>query len=279
MFALSKKMMLGGLLLPFLLFFVLFEILPFMSVIKNSFYDTLNDAWNFANYRYILDSKLDKRAITTSLTLSAWSTVWGLLLAFLATFSITSLHNSRLKNALLAFTTMSNNFSGVPLAFAFIILLGANGCLTLILRHLGFDPINIKSSLGILFIYIYFQIPLGILLLFPALSSLKKEWREANDLLGGSHFTYWKSIALPILIKPIMGSTIILFANAIGAYATIYALAGTNYLVVPTRIASLINGNVFYDPYGASALAVILMLILCFISLINYLFFRNQYKY
>lgn len=273
--SISNKIGRISLILPFITVFFLFQIMPFLEVLKMSFFDEIKEEFSFTNYLYVFNSKLDIKAISASLSLSLWSTLWGLLIAFITAFSITKLKTSKIKNALIAFTTMSNNFSGVPLAFAFIIILGTNGALTLLLKEIGFETFNIKSAAGILMIYIYFQIPLGILLLLPAINSLKPEWREANDLLGGSNFSYWRTIAIPILTKPLIGTAIILFANAIGAYATLYALSGSNFLVVPTRISSLINGNVFYDPHSASALAIILMIILFFISSIHYLFFKR----
>lgn len=257
------------LVIPFLIVFFLFQLLPFFWVFKHSFFDDFEQTWGLTNYYNIFQSKLDIKSILSSLSLSFWSTLLGLTIALWGSYSLTQIKQGQLQHILLSFTNMSSNFSGVPLAFAFLILLGANGCITLILRQLDIGVMNIKSTSGLILIYTYFQIPLGILLLYPAFQSLKREWKESADLLGASVYAYWRYIGLPILIRPIIGTCIILFANAIGAYATLYALSGSNYLVIPIRISALITGDVFYDPYTASALAMLLMVILVTITIIN----------
>lgn len=264
------------LIIPFLLVFFLFQVLPFYWVLKNSFYDDFKETYGLTNYLYIFRSKLDVKAIFSSLSLSGWSTLFGLIIALFGSYSLTQIKQGRIQHLLLSFTNMSSNFSGVPLAFAFLIILGANGAVTLILRNFGLDPINIRGANGLILIYIYFQIPLGILLLYPAFQSLKSEWKESAALLGASTFSYWFHIGVPLLIRPIIGTTIILFANAIGAYATLYALLGSNYLVIPIRISSLITGDVFYDPQTASALAMLLMAILIMVTLVSQLVIRNS---
>ena len=87
---------------------------------------------------------------------------------------------------------MTSNFSGVPLAFAFIIILGFNGAITLLLKKWGIiDNFNVYGIEGLFLIYTYFQIPLGTLLLFPAFGALKPEWEEAAFTMGASRLQYW----------------------------------------------------------------------------------------
>ena len=67
----------------------------------------------------------------------------------------------RLTRMMIAFTNMTSNFAGVPLAFAFIILMGANGMLTLMLERFGLlENFNLYSRTGLIVIYTWFQIPL-----------------------------------------------------------------------------------------------------------------------
>ncbi|MBO8124628.1 ABC transporter permease, partial [Klebsiella pneumoniae] len=179
---------------------------------------------------------------------------------------------------LIAFTNMTGNFSGVPLAFAFIIILGVNGAITLQLKAWGMiEDFNLYSAAGLMLIYLYFQIPLGILLLYPAFDALKPEWEDAAKTMGAGRLAYWRYVALPVLSPALLGTFIILFANAAGAYASTYALTTGNYNMVTIRIASLVSGDLFLEPNMAAALSVLLMVILGFITVVYHWLLKRSY--
>ncbi|WP_238596772.1 ABC transporter permease subunit [Psychromonas sp. psych-6C06] len=254
-------------LIPFALFFYLFQIAPMIWVFINSFIYEGN--WSLENYQEIFDSTFILQSFSNSIWISFWSSLVGLMLAAFFVSSLRHLNN-RLKEAIIAFTNMSSNFAGVPLAFAFIIILGTNGAVTLLLKQWGLiEDFNLYSRWGLLTLYTYFQIPLGILLLYPAFDALKKDAYEAALLLGSSPFKYWIKIGLPILSPALLGTFIILFANAIGAYASVYALTSGNYNMITIRVASLVSGDLFLEPNLAAAISVLLMLLLFFITAIN----------
>ena len=60
----------------------------------------------------------------------------------------------------------------------------------------------------------YFQFPLMVLIIAPAIDGLKKDWREAAENMGASTYQYWRHVALPILTPSLLGSVILLFGNA-----------------------------------------------------------------
>jgi putative spermidine/putrescine transport system permease protein len=121
------------------------------------------------------------------------------------------------------------------------------------LRTLGF---TILSFWGLTITYLYFQIPLMVLILMPALDGLKREWREAASILGASNWQYWRYVAFPVLWPAILGTTILLFANAFGAIATAYALTGSSLNIVPILLYAQIRGDVLHDPHLGYALAL-----------------------
>ncbi|WP_182288639.1 ABC transporter permease [Vibrio spartinae] len=254
-------------LIPFAVVFYIFQLSPMVWVVTNSFSDGTQPSLD--NYREIFDSTFIQQGFSHSLWLALWSSLIGLLIAALLVSSLRHLNN-RIRDAVIAFTNMSSNFVGVPLAFAFIIILGTNGALTLILRQLGIlDEFNLYGRWGLLTIYTYFQIPLGALLLYPAFDALKKDWQEAAALLGANTRQYWFRIALPVLAPALFGTFIILFANAIGAYASAYALTLGNYNLITIRIASLVSGDLFLEPNLAAAISVLLIAILALVTIVN----------
>ncbi|WP_063653884.1 ABC transporter permease [Aliivibrio fischeri] len=270
-----KKMKPAIWLAPLALFFYLFQLAPMIWVFINSF--IYEDEYSFENYQEIFDSSFMLQGFSNSLWLSIWSSLIGLMIATLLVSSLRRI-DSKLRDGVIAFTNMSSNFSGVPLAFAFIIILGVNGAFTLLLKQYGLiDDFNLYGKWGLLSLYIYFQIPLAVLLLYPAFDALSDDWQAASALLGAKAWQYWTKIALPVLFPALLGTFIILIANAIGAYASVYALTNGNYNVITVRIASLVSGDLFLEPNLAAAISVILMAILAFITIVNQWLIARSY--
>lgn len=266
-------------LLPFALFYIAFQIAPLVWIAINSFWSEMNEAWGWANYSDIFTSTFYQQAIRFSLTISFWSSVFGLLIALVGGYSLHQLGSGRLHSFLMSFTNMTSNFAGVPLAFAFVILLGLNGCLTLLMRKYGLvDGFKLYSTDGLIVVYTWFQIPLGLLLLYPAFDGLKKDWEESAALLGASRWRYWRHIGLPILTPALLGTFVILLANALGAYATIYALTTGNFNVIPVRIAALVSGDISLDPNMGSALAMVLVVLMTVITVVHQWLVRRSYQ-
>lgn len=202
-------------LLPFAAFFVIFQIAPLAWVALNSL--KASDAWSLANYLELFGSPFYRQAIRHSLEIAGWSSLLGLLIAVLGSHSLRHV-DSRLRDFVMAFSNMTSNFAGVPLAFAFIILLGFNGALTLLLKQAGWiDDFNLYSKTGLIILYTYFQIPLGVMLLYPAFDALREDWRESAALLGANGWQYWRHIGIPVLTPALLGTFVILLANALGA--------------------------------------------------------------
>ncbi|MFH7587410.1 ABC transporter permease [Oceanimonas smirnovii] len=255
------------LLLPFGLVFTLFQLAPIAWVAINAF--QAGGDWSLANFREILSSPYYRQSFGNSLDLAFWSSLMGLAIATLGTAALRRVPG-RLQNAVVAFTTMASNFSGVPLAFAFIVLLGMNGALTLLLQQLGLaEQFNLYSRGGLLVLYTYFQVPLAVLLLYPAFDAVRDDWRDAAALLGAGPIRYWLRVVLPVLSPALLGTFIILLANALGAYASTYALMTSNYNLVTIQIAGLVAGDIFLDPQLAAALSLLLMALLLLVTAVN----------
>jgi putative spermidine/putrescine transport system permease protein len=95
----------------------------------------------------------------------------------------------------------------------------------------------------------------------PALDGLRREWREAAENLGASRFEYWRRVALRILWPTILGTTLLLFANAFGAVATAYALTGSSLNIVTILLYAQIRGDVLHNQNLGFALALGMILI------------------
>ncbi|MGV8894396.1 MAG: ABC transporter permease [Burkholderiaceae bacterium] len=261
------------LLLPLLLLFGLFSAAPTLWVLVNSL--QVDGLWSLAHFGEILGSPFYRQAFGNSLWIAIWSSLISLLIALVGAASLKRVDGS-LRDMTVAFTNMASNLSGVPLAFSFIIIMGANGALTLLLRDAGvLGDFSLYSRAGLTMMYTYFQVPLALLLLYPAFDALDDDWQASAALLGASRLQYWRLIGLPVLLPSVLGIFILLFANAMGAYASAYALMTSNYNLVTIRISSLVAGDIFLEPNLAAALSVLLIALLVIMVTINQLLLKR----
>ncbi len=253
--------------MPFLLFCLLFELLPAIIIIQGSFTDNTTGALTLDNYHRMLSQASNLHAFQTSISISIVTALLGGVIGGLAAYGVYNLRTGWLRNFLIGFSSIAANFAGVPLAFAFVATLGVTGFVTVAIHSwlhvnlydLGF---SIYQFWGLVLVYTYFQLPLMILVTLPALSALRPEWREAATNLGASNFTYWRRVGLPILLPSLIAATMLLFANSFGAFATAFSLAQDNINLVPILINFVVNGNVTIDFGLGNALAVGMIVVL-----------------
>ena len=257
---LKKRLADAAGLVPFLLFAAAFMLLPAGSLLVGSFQDAAGSL-TLSNIAHLLRPGILRSYWLTfgvSFITAVMGGLFGLLLAYAVTLG--GLPRAA-RSVLLTFSGVASNFAGVPLAFAFIATLGRVGMVTSVAKSvLGLDlyqmGFNLYSFAGLSLTYIYFQVPLMVLIITPALDGIRPEWREACENLGASSARYWRSVALPVLLPSLLASVILLFGNAFGAYATAYALTGGFINLVPIQIGAQIRGDVLHDPNLGYALAL-----------------------
>lgn len=258
---------------PLVLLLALFVVAPVLWVVHHSLW--LDGHYGFQRFIELIRSPFYQQAWKNSLLLSVVSSLIGLVISLIGVVALRRLQEPwpRLTMTL---TTISSNMAGVPLAFAFIVILGTNGAVTLLLEHLGIHGFNLYSVNGLLVLYVYFQIPLGMLLLYPTLDALERQWQEAAMLLGAKSWQFWWHIGLPVLRPALSGTFLLLVANALGAYASAFALTATNINLLTIRIAALVSGELFLEPEKAAALSLILMATLAVLVALNAICFRRR---
>lgn len=265
-------------LLPFVIFVVMFLVLPTMHIVIGAF-QTRDGAFTLQNI-LDLNSGTIPSSYWISVKISVASAALGCLIGFgMAAAVVFGAVPRWFKAPLLTFSGVASNFAGVPLAFAFLATFGPVGLVTVLLRNnfgivlqrdLGF---SILSFWGLTITYLFFQIPLMILIITPALEGLRREWREAAEVLGATGLQYWRMVALPILFPSILGTFALLFANAFGAVATAIALTGSSLNIVPIQLYAQIRGDVLGNPHLGYAMAFG-MIVVTAIANIAYIWLR-----
>lgn len=244
---------------------------PVIKMVLFSFQTPRTGEFTLDNYVEIFTSNLYTAAFRNSIVISLVSSLFGLIVTTIATYAVVS-WAPKLREAFLVLANLSNNFVGISLAFGFILLFGNAGILTVLNQQLGLgllDNFTIYSMPGLLIVFIYFQIPLGITIIIPIFDALEKNWRESAEILGANTIQFWLRIGLPVLAPHLVAVFSIMFANAMGAYDTAVALTGAATNLVSIRIASTVSGDIFAKPEIGSAVAVILGLTLAFSMIIS----------
>lgn len=250
---------------PFFVFALMFLILPTTYLIVGAFQDSSGN-FTLENITGLFTPTI-MAAYWISIKVSLASSIGGAFVGFFLAYAVVLGGLPRwLRPALMTFSGVASNFAGIPLAFAFIATLGRTGLVTaLLIKYFDFNiysaGFNLLSFWGLAITYLYFQIPLMVLILTPALDGLKREWREASEILGANAWQYWRYVGLPVLWPSILGTTLLLFANAFGAVATAYALTGSSLNIVTILLFAQIRGDVLNDPHLGYALAFGMILI------------------
>lgn len=264
--------------LPFFAFVAAFLIIPIIANTITAFQDPRGNPSLETMAEAIGPSYIDAFALTAQLSIitSLVGGVLGLLLAW----ALTSLEKPRwLRSLVNSFSALAAQSGGVQLAYAFVALLGTQGILTLFLERVApgsMANFSITGFVGVAIVYLYFQVPLMTVLMLPAIGGVKQAWSEAASSLGATRFQYVRDVVAPVLWPSILGSLLLLFANAFAAYATAYALAGGSLNLVPILIGFFISGNVLLNPGLAAALVTWMMIIILVAMGIRFILARKS---
>ncbi|NCV44443.1 MAG: ABC transporter permease subunit [Actinobacteria bacterium] len=236
-------------LLPLLAFIVAFLGLPLVAITRFSLQDSKGN-FTLNNFSTIT-SGIYRDAFWLSFQLSVLSAAISLILGFVFALAVTRLPIPILKGLISTASGVFANTGGVPLAFMFVASLGTYGLLTDWLRKIGVDLYanswTLYSFSGLLIVYLYFQVPLMILVSLPIIEGIKREWREAALTLGAPYSFFWRKVIAPIIAPQLLATFLLLFTNSFAAYATAAALTSGTLALVPVQIASLIASNVQVD--------------------------------
>lgn len=250
--------------LPFGLLLVLVLLIPILVMVVASF-QTEDGGFTLTNYQQIIANHYYHTAIWNSLKISLITALLSIVIAIIGAYALTKLAATT-QRVLITLFNMSASFAGVPLAFSLIILFGNAGVWKAISHalHLA-DAFNLYSLPGATFAYTFFEVPLGIMFLFPVFAELNPDWREVSAVLGARPWFFLKTVILPVVLPNIVEVFILLFANAMGTYETAFALTGNNLVTIPTLIGSLINGELTANVPLACTFATIFALVMTLI--------------
>ncbi len=263
-------------LLPFLAFVGVFLVFPAVTVFVKAL------SHSSTSTKPAMLQALDqpfRDSFVESVKLSLLTAAIGGIIGVLLAFAVVNLRRPRwLRTFVTSFSGVAANLGGVPLAFAFIAALGVQGLATKVLDTMGFDfvdPTFLGSNTGLTVVYLYFQIPLMMLVVLPAVDGLQPSWREAAANLGAGPFTYWRRVGGPILAPSVLGGLLLLFANSFSAYATAYAISTGASRLAPVQIRFYLQGD--QSGYAEVGYAIAAwMVVIALVAMGGYLLLRRR---
>jgi putative spermidine/putrescine transport system permease protein len=277
--ALVRKIRTGAPVVPFLVYVILVLGVPTGTIVAFAF-RTKAGHFTWANVHTILSGQY-RAGFENSLKLAVVTAAIPGVLGTIIAYAISTSEHRAFKRIIAATSGVLAQFGGVNLAFMFVAAFAAiNGVITTWLAAIGMDPWNHGWSLykfwGVAFVYMYFQIPLMVLIITPAFAGLRPAWREAAENLGASRWFYWRRVGLPVLTPAILGSMFLLFGSGFSAYATAEALTGGTIAITPIQIGDILQGNVIAGHQNIAYALAFAMIVILLVSVVLYVFLRRR---
>jgi putative spermidine/putrescine transport system permease protein len=264
--------------LPLLAIIGFFFLFPISRLIYVSFMSNEN-TFTLDNFRTTMQEPY-RSGFINSIKIGLYSAAIAALPGAIAAYFIESRGPVKLRRTISVMSGVLANTGGVPLAFMFYAALGIQGQLTKVLKFFGWDiyagRFSLGSFLGLLIVYLYFQLPLMIIVFSPAIVALRREWSEAARNLGASQLNYWIKIGFPLLFPSFIASFLLLFASGFSAYATANALTIGDIALTPLQIGGLLDGNVSASQINLGKALGVVMIVISAFAVIPYLAIQRR---
>jgi putative spermidine/putrescine transport system permease protein len=266
-------------LVPFAVYAGIFLLAPTVAILVGAFTDPATGAFTLDNLATAFSGTY-AQGFVTSVELSVVASVVPGVLGLAVAYAVQAGGSAGLRRVVSTASGVFANFGGVPLAFLFIATLGSSGLAVSWLKALGFDPyahgFSLYTFVGIAIVYLYFQIPLMVLVITPALEGLRPAWREAADNLGANAWQYWRLVGGPVLAPSFLGSLLLLFGGAFSAYATAEALTSGSIAITPIQIGSFLNGNVLSGQENVGKALGLGMIVIIAVIMVGYALLQRR---
>lgn len=243
--------------LPGAAVFVFFFLIPLIAVSADGF------TGGGTAFLRVLGNELFWGGLRGSLILGTTASVFSLVVGFVVALHLSRL-GDRARTMLMFFIALPLTFSGLIVAYGFILSYGRAGFITQILASFGVDPVTFSRLLfspqGLAFAASYYLIPRVVMLMLPVLVNFDRAQFAAAESLGATRGQVIRQILIPQIMPTAVSAFCLIAAVAIGAYGTALALVGTQVNILPLQLYSMISESGSDFP-AAAALALILMAI------------------
>ncbi len=158
-------------------------------------------------------------------------------------------------------------FSGLVIAYGFILAFGRAGFVTQLLARLGADPAQVGGWIygagGLGLAYAYYLVPRVALSLYPVFANLDLRPMLAARTLGATRWRAFNDTVLAEVAPSVLSNACLVAAIAMGTYGTALALAGTQLNILPLMLYAQVGDG--GSDFGVAAALSLLLMALCVI--------------
>ncbi len=241
---------------------ILFILLPFFAVLKESIYSN-----NKFNFKYIIEIFSKPKLIKNSIKVAF---ITGITTTFLSTCIAIYYYIAGSKTKTVIRIILSTTIISPPFvtALSYINLFGRRGLISYHLLKLSINPYGMW---GVILMQIISDFSLSSLLLMGFIISIDKSLIDSAKSLGAKTNNIIKDILLPFLIPAIKASALLTFLRSLSDFGTVAIIGGNfNVLASESYFAVISEGNVA----KAAAINVVLLLP----ALIVFIFYQKSIK-
>jgi spermidine/putrescine transport system permease protein len=269
------------LLLPGVVWLVIFGILPLALVVLYSFahrgtYGGIEITWTLENYARLAD-RLYLAILWRSFVFALATTVLCLLLGYPLAYAIAS-SPEPVKNRLLLLMIVPFWTNFLIRTYAWIIILRGQGLINGLLMHLGLinEPLKMLYTPGaVLLGFVYNWLPLMVLPLYASLEKIDRSYIEAAMDLGARGKAILARVILPLSLPGIAAGCILVFIPALAMFAIPDLLGGARTMLVGNLIK-----NQFLSarnwPFGSAASVFLMVIMLIALFIYRHVLQRTQ---
>ena len=266
--------------LPPLLFLLLFFLVPFGFAFKISFAQAaahvppytdvlsftpdhhLHLSISLGNYRFLVTDELYGLAYLFSLKTAFFSTLVCLILGYPMAYAIARAPRA-LQGVLLLVIMLPFWTSFLLRVYALEGIIRDNGLLNTLLLHLGLihHPLRImRTNLAVYLGIIYSYLPFMVLPLFATLEKLDPALLEAATDLGSTPWQAFCDVTVPLSLPGVIAGSMLVFIPAVGEFVIPSLLGGPNNLMIGKVLWDEFFGNHDWPVAAAVAIAFLLLL-------------------
>ncbi|MBF7683169.1 ABC transporter permease subunit [Acinetobacter sp. B5B] len=261
--------------IPTLVCYLVFFILPVVFVFYEPLQSPIITLNRMLSDQYLLSS------ITGSLLLSIFTSMISLLIAVLISFHL-SRCSDQLRQFFIVLISLPLVFSGLIVAYGFILVFGRAGFITQLLGQIGFSEQHIGNliftPIGLGMAYCYYLIPRAVFILLPVFQSF--DWRQIDisKSFGATTLQSYRLILFPQILPAMVTSLCVMCSVALGAYGTALALSGTQLNILPLVLYSKVSDGGTDFPVVGMLSIILITLCLIFTLTADYLARKCDYK-
>lgn len=251
------------LLIPYLLWMVIFIIVPVVLLIYFSFLD-INGHFSFTNYQQIFTKKYLKM-FTYSILYAALITIITLAISYPAAYYIT---RSKFQNILLMIMIIPTWINLLLKTYAFIGLLSHDGVINQFFHLFNLPSFNLLFTTGaFLVVASYIYIPFMILPIFNSMKAIPNNLLQASSDLGASPFYTFRKVIMPLTKEGVMTGIQVTFIPSLSLFMITRLIAGNKVINIGTAIEEQF---LTIQNYGmGSTIALFLIVFMAFILIIT----------